>query len=696
MKQLLGIVGAGGRKKHTASKRGSNRGGDLTTTNTQSTLSVSTSKKRWIHYPATSGSDTKKNHRYYDPCSTTSPERRGETSSTRGRSSSTVKSRIPLHTNSSRKENSSIVVVRKQGRRRRSKSRDRLPPRSTAIDAVDPTVLRAIKRGVGQAAFDTQQITLPPSKSKSIPQKITLSQASRSSGESSSRASNESAFVDWPLICLPDAKPSSSRHIETHSKTNNSLILEMLKEEEKQKPSSKLLEGDQGSLIFQAPKGERLRRGTIDQSTTMGDHLVDAYLTFEEITAAPYMCIETFCCIDDDRPNNDGGSPTKKNKTRRVKVQTPPSPNPGPPRLIQASKNNDQGSVSVFTQKTFASTLGMWWCGDEVSHATSDDNSSTPVEPFSPNLDPPIKTIEKKQIDTTPNEKVSVASSLEQRPRVVRSLEETLKLQLLTTGEVDRQLLEDLLRAKSGTPLQETNIDNKSSNEKYDKRTRTQNSSGVLEKTSDELLLQEELPTDTRPDRDDVQGINHASHESGGRSSKEPIPNYQTSMAGTTQEQEVKTTYHSTSVEEPIRKEPFKLDPEAESDENIPIESVERIPVKPVLEASGMLVNENVSRKMTPRPVATPSQPPRIPSLENHQSVQEYLELGSLLAGKTNSSNSVAAANRLEEWEAMEAQVEGLLQLLSEDDDTTTNDSDGDNSWSQRAASATRRRNAVG
>ncbi len=200
-----------------------------------------------------------------------------------------------------------------------------------------------------------------------------------------------SAFQRWPR--LPNFRPK---------KLGDEKDEFSLDQSQRQRLLTMIL-GNNGSIFdegstLNAPNGEVMRtdpRDRINADNTptknCGEHVVEAALMFEAISASPFICIQTICCVQDDymeaERNNlnttgRGGQGKKLSTLTRnglpvvIKVEGSKIA----PKTVDVPK--DEPSVSVFTNLTFGSKEGFWlpfglgYCGDSVVHER--DDRSTP------------------------------------------------------------------------------------------------------------------------------------------------------------------------------------------------------------------------------------------------------------------------------------------------------------------------------
>ena len=158
--------------------------------------------------------------------------------------------------------------------------------------------------------------------------------------------------------------------------------------------------GNNGSMfeersIFDAPNGHAMRDSqrisAKDEGPpkSCGERVVDAALLFEAVSASPFICIQTICCVNEDYLEEERAKLKSRAKVE-TKLQPPKPPMTdqpksyldGPPEVIQVvptktprniPTKQDAPSVSVFTTGTHGSNAGFWLpfglghCADSVA-----------------------------------------------------------------------------------------------------------------------------------------------------------------------------------------------------------------------------------------------------------------------------------------------------------------------------------------
>lgn len=204
-------------------------------------------------------------------------------------------------------------------------------------------------------------------------------------------AGKSSAFQRWPRI--PPFR---------NKKSDNEKSQFSLDPDQRQHLLTMIL-GNNGSIFdegstLNAPNGEVMRtdpRDRIDVDYTptkdCGDHVVEAALMFEAISASPFICIQTICCVQDDYLEEERNKLNAGTRGEQRKKQSATLKN-GLPEVIKVEGTTitpkavdllrDEPSVSVFTTGTLGSREGFWlpfglgYCGDSVVDVR--DERSTP------------------------------------------------------------------------------------------------------------------------------------------------------------------------------------------------------------------------------------------------------------------------------------------------------------------------------
>jgi len=162
----------------------------------------------------------------------------------------------------------------------------------------------------------------------------------------------------------------------------------------------------------------------------------------EAITAAPFLCLQIMFCADDGLLKG----PSKAIIMARPKKNSLPD-------VIEAVKNNDQASVSVFTRETFGSPGEYLLCGGR--DATERDECYTPetVSEDSQNDNFKFKQKETHLIDTVGTRHTpTMGGGQDARSQ----LENVVKEQLISTVKLEKERLKTLLERTEDHSTKET------------------------------------------------------------------------------------------------------------------------------------------------------------------------------------------------------------------------------------------------
>ena len=199
------------------------------------------------------------------------------------------------------------------------------------------------------------------------------------------------------------------------------------------------------SRTLRSPNGDGLH---MDQPTTHTDRLVDVCLMCEAITAAPFLCLQIMFCADDGLLK-DPSTTIRMTRTRKNTL----------PAVIEAVKNKDQASVSVFTRETFGPTGGYLLCGGRST--TARDECSTP-ETVSDDSQIEEFRFKQKEINRIDTVGIRDTPTVGGNHDTHSQLEEVVKERLISTGKLDKELLKKLLKRMEDNSMTES-VNHKSS-----------------------------------------------------------------------------------------------------------------------------------------------------------------------------------------------------------------------------------------